>query len=212
VSLRAACLFLATFLGIGLSSCSVGEGSGSVTGSLRVDACEDPSIDLAAYDMEPDFFGAIAAKNQLMIRIQRGGDLQEYNDSLTIVVDDTTRVVDGQPIQVELQRPPPTVPNAAPPLVRVTLSLRGTCGTGRLGGTDPAQVVLHAIGGTVTFRSILRGDPSSPDTNSKRIEGSFDVILEDPRFTGTGRPRSEGTLRGDFKFFYQRGGPAQPFP
>lgn len=190
-------------------SCEVGQGIGNVRGSIRVE-CEGK--DLSEYDMGPDFYGAIAAKSQLLIRIQRGGDLQEYNDNLVIVIDDTNRIQDNVPITLKLHRPPGAAPSTVGEPVRMSLSLRGTCGTGRLGAADPPQVVLHAIGGTITFKSVLRGDPSSADTNSKRIEGSFNVQLEDPRHPDGAAARSAGTLTGDFKFFYQRGGPAQPFP
>jgi hypothetical protein len=191
------------------ASCSVGQGEGSVTGNLHVDNC---SADLSAYDMQPDFFGAIATNDQLLIRIQRGGDLQEYQDSLVIAIDDTKKVANGVPIALELERPPGSLPSVPAPLARMTLSLRGTCGTGRVGNNDNPQVVLHAVKGTITFSSILRGDPSSTDTNSKRIEGSFEADMEDPRHpTGT-TAAQVGHVSGTFKFFYQRGGPAQPFP
>jgi hypothetical protein len=192
-------------------ACEVGQGSGRVYGSLKVAGCGEK--DLSRYDMSPNFFGAISLKDQLLIRIQRGGDLQEYNDNLVISVDDRTRVVDGEPIAIELQRPPGSAPSVPAPLVRMTLSLRGTCGSGLVGGTDDPAVVLHAVRGSIVFRSILRGDPSSSDTNSKRIEGSFRAVeLEDPRHPEGSPARSVGTLNGEFKFFYQRGGPAQPFP
>jgi hypothetical protein len=191
-------------------SCEVGQGVGNVRGNLQVEGCDGK--DLSNYDMGPDFFGAIAAKTQLLIRIQRGGDLQEYNDSLAIVVDDTNRIQDGVPITLKLHRPPGADPSTTPEPVRMTLSLRGTCGSGKLNPSDNPAVVLHAIGGTITFKSILRGDPSSADTNAKRIEGSFDVEMEDPRHEPGAPARSTGKLTGDFKFFYQRGGPAQPFP
>jgi len=191
-------------------SCEVGQGVGSVRGNLRVTDCEGK--DLSNYDMAPDFFAGNAAESQLLIRIQRGGDIQEYNDNLNIIVDDTTQVQDGVPIDVKLMRPAGSAPSVEAPLVRITLSLRGTCGSGLVGPRDPPQVVLHAVGGTITFKHILRGDPSSSDTNSKRIEGTFDVTLEDPRHPEGAPARAAGTLTGDFKFFYQRGGPAQPFP
>lgn len=191
--------------------CEVGEGSGRVYGNLKVEGCGDK--DLTGYDMAPNFFGAISVEDQLLIRIQRGGDLQEYNDNLVISVDDRTKVVDGQPIDIELERPPGSGPAVPSPLVRMSLSLRGTCGSDRVGPGDSNAVVLHAVKGKITFKSILRGDPSSSDTNSKRIEGFFDnVTLEDPRHAAGAPARSAGTLSGQFKFFYQRGGPAQPFP
>jgi hypothetical protein len=112
-----------------------------------------------------------------------------------------------------------------PPLVQLSLSLRRTCGSDKLNVGDKAQVVLHAVSGTVDFTAIVHGDVSSRDTNSKRIEGTFAVQVEDPRCPATPPPGSttvppcgwgiapsHGNLTGQFKFFYQRGGPAQPFP
>jgi hypothetical protein len=191
------------------ASCAVGQGEGSVTGSLHVDNCE---ADLSSYDMQPDFFGAIAANDQLLIRIQKGGDIQEYVDNLVIAIDDTKKIVDDQPVALELERPPGSAPSVPAPLARMTLSLRGSCGSGHFGDTDNAQVVLHAVRGTITFHHILRGDPSSTDTNSKRIEGTFEADMEDPRHPVGSEPKQVGHLTGSFKFFYQRGGPAQPFP
>ncbi|MGZ3416606.1 MAG: hypothetical protein ACXWUG_26975 [Polyangiales bacterium] len=200
---------LLAFATVVSASCAVGQGTGSVTGHLHVDNCE---ADLSNYDMQPDFFGAIAANDQLLIRIQKGGDLQEYQDSVVIAIDDTKKVIDGQPIQLELERPPGSLPSVPAPLARMTLSLRNTCGDDRFGNTDNAQVLLHAVKGTITFTSILRGDPSSSDTNSKRIEGTFEADMEDPRHPPGSEPKQVGHLSGSFKFFYQRGGPAQPFP
>lgn len=197
------------------SACSVGGGEGSVTGSLVVPVCE---ADLSQFDMRPDFFAGMAVTTksppltQLNIRIQKGGDIQEYSDSLTIAVSDTAQVKDNEPIEVKLYRPPGSGPAVPYPLVRMSLTLRKSCGNGRVGPSDPNGVVLHAVSGTITFKHILRGDPVDADTNDKRIEGEFDVKLEDPRHEAGTAPTTYGTLKGNFKFFYQRGGPAQPFP
>lgn len=202
---------LAVIAAVSSLSCEVGQGVGNVRGNLRVEGGCDGK-DLSGYDMGPDFFGAIAAETKLLIRIQRGGDLQEYADSLVISVDDTNRVQDGVAIPIKLHRAPGSPPSSVAEPVKISLGLRGTCGTGRVGTNDNPQVVLQAVGGTITFKRILRGDPSSEDTNSKRIEGTFDLEMEDPRHPEGAAARSAGKLTGDFKFFYQRGGPAQPFP
>jgi hypothetical protein len=198
-----------------VASCTVGKGEGWVHGSLSVPGCG--SEELGSYDMNPDFFGGLAAQRQLTIRIQQGGDFQEYADSVTIAIQDIEEVFrrieaggGSAAIPVELQRPPGSAPNVPPPLARLTLSLRGTCGSHKLNVGDDPNVVLHGTSGTITFTSILHGDLGSRDTNSKRIEGTFDVVVEDPR--GWGTTPAKGTLQGGFKFFYQRGGPAQPFP
>jgi hypothetical protein len=209
------------------AACSVGAGTGDVTGSMYVPGCK---TDLTHYDMQPNFFGAVyatsqagASASQLLIRIQRGGDLTEFTDSLVIEVDDVDAVEAqiaaagsaGATFDVgEYQRPPGSAPSVPPPLVRVVMSLRGSCGTPKFLPSDPANVAMEAVGGTVTFTSILHGDPNSRDVDSKRIAGSFDVTLADPRQT-TSTPaasRLSGTLTGDFKFIYEAGGPAQPFP
>jgi hypothetical protein len=109
------------------------------------------------------------------------------------------------------ERPPGSPVNLPPPPVQMVLNLRGLCGTQALNPTgDLTQIALEATGGTITFTSILHGDIQSRDTNSKRIEGTFSVHLADPR--GWGTDQATGDITGNFKFFYQRGGPAQPFP
>ncbi len=69
---------------------------------------------------------------------------------------------------------------------------------------------------TVTFTSLFDGDPDE-DIAAKRLnEGTFDVYLADPRDICPGSlgppPRCRGHLTGSFKFYFQRGRPAQPFP
>lgn len=201
------------------SACSVGEGEGFVRGSLHLEGCE---ADLSGYDMNPNFFGAQsvsgpgAGSSQLVIRIQRGADIQEYQDSLTISVievDDIRVNQLGKPIPIAAIRPPGSAPDVPPPKVRMSMSLRGSCGSPKLNPGDNSQVVLHATSGTIIFDSILDPNAPSRDTNAKRIEGHFEnVQFEDPRKPMSSGGLNGGTLSGQFKFFYQRGGPAQPFP
>ena len=202
------------------AACAVGKGTGSVTGNISLVGCD---ADLAHYDMQPDFFSATEAHGQLIIRIQPGGYYQEYSDSVTIAVqsyeDINAQIAAGggsATIPVSLERPPGSAPSVPPPPVRLTLSLRKSCGSDKLNpATDNPYVVLHAVSGTIKFTSILHGDIYSRDTNGKRIEGEFHVELADPRTWGTEAANGQaanGHLDGTFKFFYQRGGPAQPFP
>lgn len=204
------------------AACTVGQGQGSITGHLTVPNCD---ADLTNYDMGPDFFAGNAVNGQLTITIQKGGDYAEYADSVTIVVQDTAYVYnsiqssgkvdgDGRPYEdfpIALERPPGSAPDVKPPIVRMSLSLRGSCGSHKVNPTDEPQIVMHATGGTMRFYTILHGDIGSRDTNSKLIDGKFtNVPMSDPR--GWGTEPTKGTLDGSFHFFYQRGGPAQPFP
>jgi hypothetical protein len=243
------------------ASCAVGSGSGSVKGALHVPGCGD----FGDYDMNADFFGANAYRNQLIISIQHGGGTPEYGDSLTITVQDMDDVEskieaargagatfnlgdcsapvaggdaggDAPPAETGVdagsdaavgdatpatdagptsgacfERPPGSPVNVPPPPIQMALNLRGLCGKQLLNPLgDLTQVTLEAVGGTITFTSILHGDIQSRDTNSKRIEGTFAVHVADPR--GWGTDQATGDISGNFKFFYQRGGPAQPFP
>ncbi len=214
--------FVVAALAWGANACTVGQGQGSVTGNLTVPNCDK---DLTSYDMGPDFFAANAVNGQMTITIQKGGDYAEYADSVTIVVQDIAYVYDhiqsstkvdgeGRPYEefpIQLERPPGSAPDVPPPIIRMSLSLRGSCGSHKVNPSDEPQIVMHATGGVMRFYTILHGDIGSRDTNSKLIDGKFTgVPMSDPR--GWGTLPTKGTLDGSFHFFYQRGGPAQPFP
>jgi hypothetical protein len=126
--------------------CSLGEGTGSCSGSL-----DEPTCWVGSYDMHPDFFAAIPttnvagtpiAMNALQIRIQHGGDYSTFSDGLAIVIDDLADVLGGsgrpsmlgQALTVSL--PPGVVPpgvpveaTASPSVVHATLYLGQTCRT-----------------------------------------------------------------------------------
>jgi hypothetical protein len=126
--------------------CSIGEGTGSVTGVLDVPTCW-----VGAYDLKPDFFAAIPTTNvagvpvstsALQIRIQHGGDFESFSDGLSLVVDDVNAVrgdstrpsLLGHALSVGLPagvRPPgvPIIPAMNPSLVHATLYLDQTCRT-----------------------------------------------------------------------------------
>ena len=197
--------------------CAVGNGEGSVKGSLTIPDCD---ADLSNYDMNADFFAASVSYSQLIITIQHGGGSSEYADTVTIAVQDFDAVqqaiVDSGAAHkatfdiAAFERPPGAPVNDKPPPVRLSALFRGSCGTQRFNPGDVSQVGLVATKGTIEFTSIFHGSVQSRETNDKRIEGTFHVDVEDPR--GWGTKPAKGHLDGTFKFFYQRGGPAQPFP
>jgi hypothetical protein len=69
---------------------------------------------------------------------------------------------------------------------------------------------------TITFSHIFDGDPDESNAAERLTEASFDVYLADPREICPGGlgppPPCRGHLNGNFKFYFQRGRPAQPFP
>jgi hypothetical protein len=140
--------------------CSLGEGSGSVTGTLDVPLCWS-----GRFDLKPDFFAAVPSlgmgttpttSDALQIRVQNGGDFEAFSDGLSILVDDAGEVrgdadalgnprpsLLGKNLIVSIPpgvTPPgvPIVPNPTPSIVHATLYLQKTCRT--------QNVALYAMG------------------------------------------------------------------
>jgi hypothetical protein len=69
---------------------------------------------------------------------------------------------------------------------------------------------------TITFTSLFDGNPSEANAAQRLIEGTFELYLADPREICSGAsgapPPCRGHLTGSFRFYFERGRPAQPFP
>ncbi len=205
-------------VGAPLGSCSLGEGEGEVSSDrLQARDCWDDR-----YDLEPDFFAAVPFRNSVQLRVQRGSDIQEVSDGLSVLVNDIEtirREYLGVPIPVTLPAgvAPPGVPEGAQcgdagcpdPTVHVALYLLQSC--------HNQNTVLYGVSGTVTFEELFSGDPNEDTGTDKLTEARFDVEVGDPREA----PRSGeeagviprlSRVSGNFRFFFERGQPAQPFP
>jgi hypothetical protein len=94
-----------------------------------------------------------------------------------------------------------------PPIVHATLYLARACRA-----QNPA---LFSIEGSIVFRSIFNGNLTESNTDEMLTEGEFsDIVLGDPRVRdpATDAVQNVSHVRGRFKFYFQRGQPAQPFP
>jgi hypothetical protein len=88
------------------------------------------------------------------------------------------------------------------------------------GASGDGGVGAVASGGvghsTISFHSLFDGDPTEVSADQRLNEGTFDVYLADPREICPGGlgppPPCRGSLHGYFKFYFERGRPAQPFP
>ncbi len=87
------------------------------------------------------------------------------------------------------------------------------------GGTDAGTSAAPAgsiRGSTITFTSLFDGNPDEPNASERLSAATFDFYLADPREMCSGGlgppPPCRGHLQGYFKFYFQRGQPAQPFP
>jgi hypothetical protein len=102
-------------------------------------------------------------------------------------------------------------------LDKVLLNADGSCGERPGDPLDCSPNALARPTGASTMRVKRLPSGSFADSNAedRLIEGSFDVYLGDPREGcggGAQPPPCRGHLIGDYRFYYDRSKPAQPFP
>lgn len=197
-------------LGLGLAlgtGCTVGEGEGEVKSTrLYVKGCWN-----GPFDLDPDFFAANPYREEaLMIRVQRGDNNQEASDGLTVIVTDLNAVQLNTEIPVGLPNgvSPPGVPvtGAPNPLVSLSLYLHQTC--------HEQNSATYSVSGNITFRSIFSGNPNEENSEKRLTDAEFHVQFADPReLVDAEDPESVTSemVDGNFRFYFQRGQPAQPF-
>lgn len=204
-------------LGGSLGACSIGDG----TGEVRSDFLFAEGCWKGAYDLDPNFFAAVPFRDDVQFRIQSGNDFMEVSDGLLVTVhgvEDIRKNRLNEPLSVTLPAgvSPPGFPEgslcadgdcSAP--VNVTLYLLKSC--------HSENTVLYGLSGQVTFEELFSGDPAEDDASDKLTEATFDVMVGNPQALVMDGP-DRGTIpnqtriTGRFRFFFQRGQPAQPFP
>ncbi|HEY5956019.1 MAG TPA: hypothetical protein VIV60_05675 [Polyangiaceae bacterium] len=196
-----------------LGGCTVGEGEGSVTSErLVVRDCWD-----GPFDLGPTFFAANAFdRDQLAIRVQRGDNNQEVSDGLSVVIRDLQPIrADsiGKPVKVGIPpgvHPPGTAWTVSeePAVVSLTLYLHDTCFL--------QNGALYSIDGEITFAHLFSGDPNERVGDQRLTDAKFESVrFADPRnqnLDGTYDADKVSEVSGWFRFYFQRGQPAQPFP
>ncbi len=198
---------LAVILAIG-TGCTVGDGTGEVKAErLYLQDCWNGS-----FNLQPDFFAANPYRESLQIRVQRGDNNTEASDGLIVLVNDLEAVRKqlGAPIPVGLPEgvAPPGQPLTGEPgpLVSLSLYLHQTC--------HEQNSATYSVSGDITFNSIFSGDPNEEDSDARYTDAIFDVKFADPRELVGAADAVQVTssnVHGEFKFFFQRGQPAQPF-
>jgi len=205
--MRLALLAVPALLSLG---CTVGEGEGWVrSDNLFMENCWN-----GAWDLGPTFFAANGStqSKSLTLRVQNGDNLEEVSDGLVVVVNALPSVRDdvGEPMVVGLPPgvSPPGVPvvfDEDPPKVSLAVYLHESC--------HAQNSTVYSIAGTITFESLYSGDPYEDQADERLTEARFDATFADPRMlVGTDVPENaQSRVTGYFRFFYQRGQPAQPF-
>jgi hypothetical protein len=98
-----------------------------------------------------------------------------------------------------------------------------TAATVQAAGQCGPNVTPPATGSsTITFQHLFDsslaegGDPGALTADQRLIDATFDVLLADPRDECSGGigppPPCRGHLTGSFRFYFERGKPAQAFP
>jgi hypothetical protein len=194
---------IALSLGLSLLGCTVGEGEGWVKSDrLYIDDCWNGTFNLG-----PDFFAGNSFRQEsLIFRIQRGDNIEELSDGLVIVVNDLEgqRGQIGVPVEVGLPlefrgtgQPPPDV--------SLGLYLHDSC--------HVQNGTVYSVGGSITFTSLWSGDLNEDEADARLTEARFDAVFADPRLLDAegADPNLSSRVTGYFRFFFQRGQPAQPF-
>lgn len=198
-------------LGAAAAGCTVGEGSGWVRSErLYIEDCWDGPLDL-----HPDFFAANPFMQEtLLIRLQRGDNIEEQSDGTTVLVNDLAqlrkRLGEALPVGLPAGVSPPGVPvkeNPDPPQVSLAVYLNASC--------HAFNAIVYSISGEITFDSLFSGDVNEDRAQDRLTEAHFSAQFADPRqLTASADPGRDvsSTVEGYFSFYFQRGQPAQPFP
>ncbi len=191
--LQAALLLCASSL---LPACATGDGEGAADGTVTIKACDK---DNASYSLRPSVFAALPADTLLELRMQRGGDLYEHSDGLTLLVRDPKVVRDtllGQPITLG--------PSDNP--VEATFYMNDTCEVKFDQDTvDRLPAVLKGVGGSVTFQKIY---VPKDDRGNKTTEATFNLMFSDVPPAQNDR---HAELMGRIKVDYSRDNPTEHF-
>lgn len=194
------------------AGCTVGEGQGEVqSDNLQVKDCWE-----GAFDLGPTFFAANAFSNdQLGIRVQRGDNNLEVSDGLEVSIRalQTLRNTSlGKAVDVGL--PPGVSPPGSrwpalknPPPVSLALYLHDTC--------HAQNGALYAVRGTIQFDKLFSGNSNETNGDARLTDAKFTAYFGDPRDADVFGNFDEAALsevHGWFRFYFQRGQPAQPFP
>jgi len=84
------------------------------------------------------------------------------------------------------------------------------------GGADGGATAQRVGESTIVFRSMFDANPAEANAQQRLTDADFELFFADPREICPGGlgppPRCRAHLKGSFRFYFERGRPAQPFP
>ncbi len=196
-------ILLATF------SCNIGEGEGYFHGCLFYPECDrnsysDCSEQGENYTFSPGFFAAQSLEEgTLLIRIQKSGTWATNTDGFVLMIPDYRQIskkIDEEGAQT-FNLPHWQTLESLPQSMRMRAAyfLNETC--------PDATASFATTSGTLILKQLYR-----PDSENEWIEGELDITFEDTRPIEENEKPASLHLRGEFRFKYARGVPAQYFP
>jgi hypothetical protein len=207
---------LAFALVLACAGCGLGDGKGTLAGTLYLRGCTE-DYDFGAlgapadYDMRPRYFvgdpiNALQSPqplhpvNKLAIRVQHDGKSVEEADALQL------RVADDALVAAAVGQPIPVGPFTN---VRGSLSVNETCPDAEAGAELDGTVTFSAFGRDAANNGIQFGD---------HLAGTFDFEIIDRRALTLGgigsvptTPAASGHISGDFDFIVRQGKAAQAY-
>jgi hypothetical protein len=192
--------------------CTVGKGEGQVeSADLYVNGCWR-----GGFRLSPDFFGANPDQgDSLMIRVQRGDNIEDVSDGLIVMVTDLqevrTHLNENIPVGMPRGVTPsgvPVVDDPNPPKVSLSLYLHNTC--------HQQNGTIYSVAGSIRFASLFSGDLNEGSSENRLTDATFNASFADPRELADAADAAAKTavtsaVTGNFRFFFQRGQPSQPF-
>lgn len=207
---------LALALAVLCGGCGLGDGTGSLAGTLYLRGCTHDydygaAGSPAGYDMNPTYFvadpiNALASSeplhpvNKLIMRVQPSGNRAEEADLLFISIADDAQVAAGIGMAQNV---------GATSNVRASLTLNQTC---------PTAEVEPELDGTVTWTSFGSADATNGVQFGDRLAATFSFDIVDRRAIAIGglggvptTPAAGGHIAGSFDFVVRQGKAAQNY-
>ena len=150
-----------------------------------------------------------------MIRVQRGDNIEDVSDGLIVMVNDLQEVRKHLNEDIAVGMPRGVSPSGVPVVqiqdptkVSLSLYLHNTC--------HQQNGTIYSVDGSIRFSSLFSGDLNEGSSENRLTDATFSASFADPRELAEAPDDAAKAVlvshvSGNFRFFFQRGQPSQPF-